>query len=371
MVIKEKEILGIINQVQQSVQIGEVPVELVPMDDLMRLIEATLGGNFWKGIGVTSQGAFDTMPHRYKILFEHCKETADSEGFVMALELLKNQYQCTYAMLSKEEINRRTKKYKTIVLNMGSALASVQYWLHQQRKKNVVVQATSLGKEARGVVYTCLVGNNATLYQPEYINVHLDYICFTDREEKWGTSDGIWEYRKMEKGEEQESESSMYYRYKIMPQEILREYDYSIWVNPQVQIVGELEQIYKGYGEGATFLAFPAYVENDLYGAVRTALNTDDENIELRRKLLRYREEGFPEHFGLISTNMMYRDHRDEKLKQVMQMWWRESKECQQLREFGFSYAAWKCNLTYSICDFFAESNPYINNVGLELDISE
>lgn len=371
MVIKEKEVLGIINQVLQSVKNKEVPVELVPMGDLMKLLEATLGGTFWKGIGVTKQDAFGTMPLRYKELLEHCQEIKDTEGFILALELLINQYQCTYAILSKEEINHRTKKPKLYVLNIGSAMASVQYWLHKKQQSGENRNSISFDRDRRGVVYTCLVGKNVTLYQPEYISVYLDYICFTDKKEKWGTKEGVWEYRKMEKREENESNSSMYYRYKIKPQEVLAEYDYSIWVNAQMQIIGEVEQLYDIYGEGSSFLAFPAYVQDNLYEAVRTGLSTDDENIQLRRKLLHYREAGFPEHFGMISTNMMYRNHQDETLNRVMDIWWQESEECQQLREFGFSYAAWKCGLNYSLCDFFAEWNPYIKNVELDLVLED
>ena len=96
MVIKEKEVLEIINQVQKSVQNKEVPVELVPMKDLMNLLESTLGGTFWKRIGVTSQEAFETMPSRYKELLEHCQRNGDAEGFVLVLELMKNQYKCPY-----------------------------------------------------------------------------------------------------------------------------------------------------------------------------------------------------------------------------------------------------------------------------------
>lgn len=371
MVIKEKEILGIVDQVQQSVESGSVPAELVPVDDLIKLMEATLGGSFWKQIGITSKEAFETMPFKYKALLEHCQEEGDTQGFILTLQLLKNQYRCTYAMLSKEELDRRTRNYKRLVLNIGEAIASVQYRLHKAGRNGNTGYPISFEKGNKGAVYTCLTGKNAILYQPEYINVYLDYICFTDKKEKWGTKEGIWEYREMKSEGEEESNSSMYYRYKMKPHELLSEYDYSIWVNAQMQITGEIEQLYAIYGENSSFLAFPAYIQDDLYEAVHTFLHTDDENIELRRKLLHYREEGFPEHFGLISTNLMLRNHRDKTLNKVMDTWWQESGGCEQLREFGFSYAAWKEGFQYALCDFFAEWNPYIKNVELGLEIND
>lgn len=371
MVIKEKEVLGIISQIQRSVESGEVPIDLVPMNDLLNLLDATLGGSFWKRIGTTSQDAFDTIPTRYKMLLEHCQSKKDAEGFVLVLELMKNQYRCTYAALSKEEIDRRTKNYKVFILNIGSAMASLQYWIHKSHKETETEYSISFGKEIKGAVYTCLVGANSVLHQPEYINVYLDYICFTDKEEKWGTKDGVWEYRKMERKEEEESNSSMYFRYKIKPHEVLGEYDYSIWVNAQMQIVGEVEQLYEIYGRGNSFLAFPAYVQDNLYEAVHTSLNADDANIELRRSLLHYREEGFPEYYGMISTNMMYRSHKDEILNQAMDIWLRESERCSQMREFGFSYGAWKSGLKFAICSLFAEWNSYIKNRDLDLEVDE
>lgn len=367
MVIKEKEVLGIISQIQQSVENGEVPVDLVPMNDLMNLLDTTLGGSFWKRIGTTSQDAFDTMVARYKAILEHCQSNKDVEGFILVLELMKNQYRCTYAALSKDEINNRTRNYRAFILNIGNAMASLQYWIHKPHRKNAAEYSINFGKDKRGAVYTCLVGKNSGLHQPEYINVYLDYICFTDKEEKWGTREGTWEYRKMER-EKGESNSAMYYRYKIKPHEVLKEYDYSIWVNGQMQIVGEVEQLYEIYGRGNSFLAFPSYIQDNLYEAVHTSLNADDENIRLRKKILHYREEGFPEYYGMISTNMMYRNHEDKILNQAMDIWLREATECSQMSEVGFSYGAWKSGLEYAICSLFAEWNSYIKNRDLNLE---
>lgn len=370
MIIKEKEIICILNQVQQSLEKELIPIELIPINDLLNLIEATLGGTFWKGIGKTSQETFNTITQRYEILLMHCRENKDKDGIVMVLELLKNHYQCTYAILSKEEMDRRTQKYKNLILSIGGAMASMQYWRHKSfhESESKGVYPICLEKGKKGVIYTCLIGLNTSLYQPEYIDIDLDYICFTDNKEKWGTKNGVWIYHKIEKEDAAEDDFTMYYRYKIRSFSILKEYEFSIWINPQMQITGKLELLYKIYGKDASFLAFPAYVHDNLYEVLHTTLNKDDENIELRKKLLHLREEGFPEHSGLISTNLMYRNHRDETLNQVMNIWWQESERCLQLREFGFNYAAWKCAFNYSLCNLFSEWNSFIKNMALNLE---
>lgn len=365
MTINQNEIIGILNRVQESIQTGAVPVSEVPMDDLLKLLEATLGGTFWKGIGATAQNCFDNMPQRCENLLRHCQMQNDAQGFVLALELLKTQYQCIYAVLSKEELDKRIKPHKALAVRIGSAYAAVQYWLHQDRRAANASVSDNAVEGKKGVVYTCIRGKNRKPSQPEYINVHWDYICFTDEQDKWNTRDGVWEFRKLDATEE------AYYYYKLMPHKVLGEYDYSIWINPQIQIIGELERFYKIYGQGSTFLGIPAYVQDNLYEALRTNLRADDENIELRRILYQFREEGFPEHFGMINTNLIYRSHRDEVLKNVMDTWWRQAQRCSQLREFGFAYAAWKNRFDFALCDLFAEWNPYIKNVDMDLEIGE
>lgn len=371
MTINQKEIIGILDKVQQSIQSGEVPVSEVPMKDLMTLLEATLGSNFWKGIGATAQNCFDNMPGICIQLLDHCRKQEDAQGFVRALEVIKNQYRCIYAVMSKDELDKRTKNYKILAIKMGNAYAALQHWLHRAEQQQVLADTYKEMEEKKGVVYTCILGNNKTLHQPEYINVHWDYICFTDKKEKWGTKEGVWEYRGIALKEGESDAATVYYRYKIKPHEILSEYDYSIWISPQIMIIGELERFCRIYGEGYSLVGFPAYVQDNLYDAVHTTLNADDENIELRRTLFHYREEGFPEHYGLINTNLLFRNHSDEEVSKVMDIWWEEAKRCSQLREFGFSYAAWKQNLKFALCDLFAEWNPYIKNMELDLDIGE
>lgn len=363
----EQRVIDIIRKLRNSVKNSEMSLAKFPIDDVISIIENTLGNSFWKCIGSKPQEAFQIVPQKYKELFTRCIEKNDVESCLALLDLFENQYKCFYMTLGRDEQMHREKNYRIIILNIGHALAKIQYWQHEERQKKWE-GCNNFFERGKGAVYTCLLGGNEELYQPEYTNVFWDYICFTDKEEKWGTKQGVWEFRRLDNPEKL-NQSLLFHQCKIKPYEILPEYDYSIWIDPQMQIIGELQKFYKYYGKKASFLAFSSYVSDSIYDAVHTSLTEDDANIAYRQKMLQYQTEGFPDHYGLISTSLIIRYHQDEELKAVMEAWWEETLECKSIREFAFNYVAWKRNYLFAISDLFVENNPYIRNMGLDLEV--
>jgi hypothetical protein len=100
--------------------------------------------------------------------------------------------------------------------------------------------------------------------QPEEVDAQLDYICFTDNKEKWGTTEGVWQYCAIEDAGDME-ERLLESRYKIMPHELLEDYDYSIWVAPDIKVTGNILRFCEIYGEGRSFLGFSSAKEDCIY----------------------------------------------------------------------------------------------------------
>lgn len=363
----DQRVINIIRKLRKAVENEELKMENFPVEDIISIVDNTVGDSFWKCIGSKPQDAFVMVGKKYEELFTQCKEQRDKKGCVILLDLLENHYRCFHISLSNEELIHREKNYRIVILNIGHALAKIQYWLHEQRQ-NGWSGDSDFFEKGKGAVYTCMFGGAKELYQPEYTNVFWDYICFTNDEKKWGTKQGIWEFRKPENPEGL-GNAPLYYNCKIRPYTVLAEYDYSIWIEPQMQIVGELEKFYKIYGKKASFLAFSSYAGDSMYDVVNTSLTEDDSNIEYRKKMFKYHKEGFPEHFGLINSNLMIRNHGDEELRQTMELWWQEANECKSIRDFAFNYVAWKRDFKFAICDLFVENNSYIRNRGLELEV--
>lgn len=363
----DSKVINVIRKIRKAVEEEKISLDDFPLNDIESLIKNTLGGDLWKAIGSKTQDSFQMVSEKYMVLFRHCIEKKDIQGCLALLELYENQYRCFYTALGSDEQIFREKNYRIVILNIGHAFAKVQYWMHEKRQGGWNGDSNFFA-QGKGVVYTCLLGGNDKLYQPEYRNVYWDYICITDKEELWGTRQGTWECRKPEFHED-EKKSMLFYKYKIKPYEFLSEYDYSIWIDPQMQIIGELEKFYKIYGKNASFLSFTSYGSDDMYDIYNTSLAEDDDNIAYRLKMHQSRKEGYPEHYGLISSRLMIRNHRDEQLRAVMEEWWKEAAECRSMREFAFNYAAWKKDFKFAVSDLFVENNPYIKSTALDLEV--
>lgn len=363
---EQKQTLEIIKNVRDKVVAEEISLSQVPVSDLLNLIQATLGRELVDNPVGMKKGDFAPLVTVYGEMLQRMAEEGDVQGFVQTLHLLERQYTCFERVRYIVSQEKNAEKYKVLARGAGEAYSRLQYDMKQKNREMVTDNATNIDR-GTGVVYTCILQNKLKLQQPECINVNWDYICFTDQEDKWGTKEGVWQYRQISI-ENQEDKNALFRICMMFPDLLLPEYDYSIWVNPKYKIVGELDLFCRSYGRGVSFLAFPSYHKKDVYEAMYTTLHDDDANIEVRKKYLQYKREGYPENDGMISTNVMIRNHHNELIKTVMKAWWDEGVQCRRMWEYGFNYVAWRHGCDYAICDLFIEYNAYFRNVEYALE---
>lgn len=366
----EQNVIDTIEKVKNYIKSGVLKTENFPMDSICILIENTLGDSFWDCVGSRANEAFHGMPNVYKKSFENCMEKGDIEGCCNLLDIFKNSYKALYSVMSEDERIFRQKPYRKMIQELGNAYAQTQYRLHKERMGKLPKKDIKL-MEGRGVVYTCLLEEGETLYQPNDVESRMDYICFTTIEEKWGTTEGVWKFYKIDNTDNWEK-SKIETEYCILAHEILKDYDYSVWINHSIMIAGEIEHFCKVYAEGNSFLGFSQCNEDCLYSDISyTQMATDDLNIEMRKRIHRYKKEGYPEHNGLIDCCIMIRNHHDKQLQKVMNEWWEESQDFSVIEKNCFNYVAWKNDFPFSLCDLFSYSNPYFINMDVELDTKE
>lgn len=367
MTAEEKKTIDMLRQIREAVENKSLSLEQFPTEDLANLIDATLGREFLGMTGGMNKKNFDPLIDCLLKMIQRCVEQRDIQGCVRALLLLEEQYRCFDMILTAYKGQKYVEQYKIIAIAAGEAYSKLQYYLHQNVRipKNVEVEKDWGGK---GVVFTTTLFSQIELQQPEYINMNWDYICFTKDKEKLGTKEGVWQYRDFNV-EGCEDNRILFHMCMLKAHELLPEYDYSIWVNPAYKIVGDLELFLASYGRNVSFLAFPSYVTDDVYEIMETGLHSDEENIKMRKKRLQYEKEGYPCHYGMISDNIIIRNHRDEKMCDVMETWWKEAMECGRLWNFGFNYAAWKNDFKFAVCDAFVEMNFYLKNMVCDLEV--
>lgn len=172
-------------------------------------------------------------------------------------------------------------------------------------------------------IYTALVGNYDSLMQPAAVDPEFDYICFSDCIK--GPKVGVWEIRPVPFTSPNSTRMARYA--KLQPHVVLPEYEYSVWMDANILIKGEefYEKVNAKIAEG-TKMAFVPHPSRDCvyeeiarcYRDVRIGFR---EALRQRRHLLAM---GYPEHWGLMETNVVLRRHNDPDVVRISNDWWKE-----------------------------------------------
>ncbi len=99
------------------------------------------------------------------------------------------------------------------------------------------------------VIYTVIIDGYDTLKEPEFLDENCDYVCFTN--DKKLTSE-IWQIRLIE--ETHLDNTRLQRMYKILPHRFLSEYEYSIYIDGNVRIIGCFRDFVKKEWRGASLL---------------------------------------------------------------------------------------------------------------------
>lgn len=217
------------------------------------------------------------------------------------------------------------------------------------------------------VVYTCIIGDYDTLKPVCNRSSRIDYICFTDNPNI--KSDGVWEIRRLPPDDlytEGLSKIKKQRIVKILPHIYLKEYDVSIWVDGNIQITGNL--IFE-------FLNVLDLNNHFMYvnrHPSRDCIYREEVDVLRRKKDLpentnpqirRYKEEGFPEHFGLAETNIIVRKHNDYRCKKLMFDWAKEIINGSHRDQLSFDYCRWKNGMSQFI-GWIEENLHYTSKTG-------
>ena len=370
MIKVDGKVVSLIEKIRNFVDTGSITARDFPLGGVCDMIENTLGVSFWECIGDIGDHGYEKLAALYQEGLADAVDRGDMSDCSRLLELYMHTYQTLYTILNEDERTLRKKPYFKMIMDLGSAYAQVQCRRNREKSAQMAMKEDWALASGYGAVYTYLEAGE-TLYQPEDIRSQQEYICFTADKEKDGIKDGVWQYRAAEPMEGLNDKQIKSY-YRICPHRVLEEYDYSIWVEPSMAVVGDVSRFCKVYGEKNSFLSFPRSEEDCIYqDMAATQMGSDDDNICVRKKILQFQKEGYPEHNGLIDHRIMARQHGDMRLQRVMDQWWEETQVNWGLEKNLFNYVAWKNSFLFSVCDLFIYSNLYFINKEIDLDLRE
>ena len=202
-------------------------------------------------------------------------------------------------------------------------------------------------RRTKKVVYTALVGDYDELMSHSYLDPDWDYVCFTDNKNYLKQKQvGPWEIWAIDKNLELDNTRKNRY-YKINPHIVLPEYDESIYVDSNINILTPF--IFDYVRNAGKSLVVPRHFGCDcIYKHFEWAYrdyifrpNADcKDKLDCLRAMME-RDE-FPENYGFTENNLLYRKHSADEIKNIMNDWWYLIKHYSKRDQLSFCYVLWK-----------------------------
>jgi hypothetical protein len=209
----------------------------------------------------------------------------------------------------------------------------------------------------RGIIYSVITGNYDNINEP-LSNDDYEYVLLTDHEPQ--NYNGKWQIRIVENRENLSAPRLSRYL-KMHPSEFFPEYDYSIYVDGSLQVVGDFKSFIALYKKESGIICFPHHLNCDILEEAGSILeNGNASQDELVRQIKNYQDQGYTGKGYIVEAGCMVRDHRDELLMKVMDDWWKEFCSYDHNRDqMSFDYSFWKNGYNYDLCDLPIYDNPW------------
>jgi len=169
-------------------------------------------------------------------------------------------------------------------------------------------------------------------------------------------------------------------RFKVLPHRYLQNYEYSIFIDGNMIIKGDVNKLVDKYLSNSN-VAFFSHDNNFLdsrncaYREAQTIFKLGEKNMNLtpergnlnykdnleliKNQMERYSMVGYPKDNGLITGMVILRRHNEKDCIEVMEDWWTEIKYNSKRDQLSFNYIAWKNNLKFNYMDGDSRDNEY------------
>ena len=169
-------------------------------------------------------------------------------------------------------------------------------------------------------------------------------------------------------------------RFKVLPHRYLQDYEYSIFIDGNMTVRGNIDELIEKYLSDAN-VAFFSHNENNLdarnsaYDEAQTIFDLGEKNIKrspergilnykdnpfvIQKQMERYRILRYPANDGLITGMVILRRHNEKDCIKTMEDWWTEIKYNSKRDQLSFNYCAWKNDLKFNYMDGDSRDNEY------------
>ena len=200
---------------------------------------------------------------------------------------------------------------------------------------------------SNGIVYTCITGGYETeVKEPLLLPKELFFVITDTPELCYGkkcTCQSI--------DNNVHRLGSLYQNrfYKMHPFIFKNKYSYSMYIDGNVRVIGNIKGLFSIAHEAKTGIAMHRHnsrncVYDEAIACVKIGAGNKEKIIE---QIKRYRTEGFPSKFGLCEATIIVTDLENPVAEKIMSDWWNEFKSSESCRDqLSLSYVLWKNGYT-------------------------
>ena len=202
-------------------------------------------------------------------------------------------------------------------------------------------------KDSRKViVYSCMIGNydNVTSFNKQR---GYDYILFTDQNIKntnWTIFPIPDEVLKLNVSDIKKQ------RYmKIHPHKFFKNYDLSLYIDPNYEITGDLDDYLINTLNPLDHIYIPhLQFGKGMKQAIDKAIEKKlDDTSLLKHVMDRYNQSKLLDKTGIVNAGLIIRKHHTEDCIKLMERWWEEVRDYSHVDNFAFDYAGYMTGVRY------------------------
>ncbi len=235
--------------------------------------------------------------------------------------------------------NLQIKKF----INKIQESKNIKKYSHEEEDNNYCRIEKDCDTKPKIAVYTCITGNYDKEILEPYIKVdNIDFYLFTDDVKQKSEN---WIIKPIPKQIDENYNNILKNRYiKMHPCELFKEYDYSIYIDGNVQVMSDLTELVFSVNHKIGIAMHRHQFRDCICDEIEVCKIKKKGNYnEMKMQVKEYIDKGFPKKFGMLEATIIVTQLKNEVAKKFLDDWWSEFVSSDSLRDqISLQYVVWK-----------------------------
>ena len=342
MVTYIEQIVDMLIEIEKKIRNKEICIQDVSLEEILSLVEM---------IYINETGSGEEISLTARNLLGNAVSDCNQNNYADILHLFILQL----SILNRQrmQLQQSRKDYTAIFVRHEYRKNKIRNETCEPRDDNWL--------QGQGRVYTVITGDYDNVLIPENVSSDLDYFLFTNNN---NIKSDFWIVVYIENVEKLNN-AYLSRHVKFFHKKYLRGYDYSIYQDSSVRIIGDMKEFIRKYYVSGALICFNHSKNNCIYDEEKDCEALKKDSVEvMRRQMDMYRSEQYPEHNGLILGTVLVRSHHSGEVDQLMEEWWKQLINGSKRDQLSFNYVCWKLNFHYDSVDVPLYDSGYFRYEG-------